>query len=168
MNSLSRLMACVALLAPAACASIGSGTTQTIAVNTNPPGAQCGLFREGFRIATVQTTPGTATVDKTKHDIAIICVLAGHDQAQYYNRSQAEAMTFGNLIIGGGIGWAIDSASGADNKYDSPVNINLVPLAPGSNALGGELPASIQFTTREAARAEAARNNVPRSAGTGQ
>ncbi len=29
---------------------------------------------------------------------------------------------------GGGIGWAIDSASGADNKYTSPVNITLVPL----------------------------------------
>ena len=33
-----------------------------------------------------------------------------------------------NIILGGGIGWAIDSASGADNKYTSPVNLTLVPL----------------------------------------
>ncbi|MFN4088863.1 MAG: hypothetical protein ACK4QW_07435 [Alphaproteobacteria bacterium] len=35
----------------------------------------------------------------------------------------------GNIILGGGIGWAIDSASGADNKYTSPVNMTLVPLS---------------------------------------
>jgi hypothetical protein len=27
--------------------------------------------------------------------------------------------------LGGGIGWAVDSASRADNKYESPVNITL-------------------------------------------
>jgi len=32
-----------------------------------------------------------------------------------------------NIILGGGIGWAIDSASGADNKYESPITITLVP-----------------------------------------
>ena len=31
------------------------------------------------------------------------------------------------IILGGGIGWAIDSARGADNKYDSPINITLAP-----------------------------------------
>jgi hypothetical protein len=42
----------------------------------------------------------------------------------------------------GGVGWAIDSSSGADNKYDGVVNLTLVPagsvpaaapVAPGSN-----------------------------------
>jgi hypothetical protein len=35
--------------------------------------------------------------------------------------------TFGNIVLGRAIGWAIDSASGADNKYESPVNLTLVP-----------------------------------------
>jgi len=38
---------------------------------------------------------------------------------------------FENIILGGGIGWAADSASGADNKYDSPVTgPELPPQAP--------------------------------------
>jgi hypothetical protein len=37
--------------------------------------------------------------------------------------------TFGNIAIGGLIGWGIDSAVGADNKYDSPMNITLNPSA---------------------------------------
>jgi hypothetical protein len=36
-------------------------------------------------------------------------------------------MTFGNIVVGGGIGWAIDSSTGSDNKYTSPVNISMVP-----------------------------------------
>jgi hypothetical protein len=43
--------------------------------------------------------------------------------------------------------WAIDSASGADNKYDSPVNIRLLPLQPGSSEVR-ELPASVPVTSR--------------------
>ncbi len=31
--------------------------------------------------------------------------------------SDVAAMTFGNIILGGGIGVVIDSASGASNKY---------------------------------------------------
>lgn len=44
------------------------------------------------------------------------------------NPAIAAGATFGNIVLGGGIGWAIDSASGADNKYTSPVNITLVPV----------------------------------------
>jgi hypothetical protein len=30
-------------------------------------------------------------------------------------------------VLGGLVGWGIDSASGADNYYQSPVNLTLVP-----------------------------------------
>jgi hypothetical protein len=33
----------------------------------------------------------------------------------------------GNIVLWGGIGWAIDSALGADNKYGKPVNMTLMP-----------------------------------------
>ena len=44
-------------LALTGCASIISGTSQTITINSNPPGAQCNLLREGLVIGSV-TTPG--------------------------------------------------------------------------------------------------------------
>jgi len=108
-----------------ACSSIIEGTSQEITVNTNPPGADCSLNRQGISIAHVNPTPGAATIKKTKYDITIVCNKKGYEEATYLNHSGSAGATFGNIVLGGGIGWAVDSAAGADNKYDSPVNISL-------------------------------------------
>jgi hypothetical protein len=110
-----------------ACSSVIEGTSQEILVNTNPPGANCEFVREGNVIARVTQTPGGATIKKTKHDITLKCSKQGYQEATYLNHSGAAGATFGNIVLGGGIGWAIDSASGADNKYDGVVNITMVP-----------------------------------------
>ena len=96
-------------------------------MDTNPSGADCNLIREGVSIARVGPTPGAVTVKKTKHDITVLCDKPGYQQATYLNHSGVAGATIGNIILGGGIGWAIDSARGADNKYDTPINITLVP-----------------------------------------
>jgi hypothetical protein len=118
----------------AACSSVIEGTSQEIYVNTNPAGAKCAFEREGKVISRIQETPGATTIKKTKHDITITCDKAGYQTATYRNHSGAAGATFGNIILGGGIGWAIDSASGADNKYDGTVNMTLVPTNGASAA----------------------------------
>ncbi|MFY8095703.1 MAG: hypothetical protein ACOVN0_19660 [Niveispirillum sp.] len=142
-------LAAVALLS--ACSTISDGTTQEIVVNTNPEGANCALMREGVAVARVNPTPGAATIQKTKHDITIVCTKSGFQQATFMNKSGVAANTFGNIILGGGIGWAIDSATGADNKYASPVNVTMIPEgatpAPATgeatgNAAGAATPAA--------------------------
>lgn len=140
MMRVSAALAALALLG--GCSSIVEGTSQTIAVNTNPAGAQCGLYREGMNIGTILQTPGATTVQKTKHDINVVCVMNGYQQATYFNKSGVAGATAANIILGGGIGWAIDSMSGADNKYDSPVNITMVPNPPGTIAAPAALPAA--------------------------
>lgn len=117
-------------LGSGACSSIIDGTSQEILVNTNPAGAKCVLSREGASIATIDPTPAAVTVKKNKHDITIVCTKDGFQETTVVNNSGVAGATLGNIILGGGIGWAIDSASGADNKYDSPVNITLTPAAP--------------------------------------
>ena len=127
---MARRILCVAfLIGVSGCSSIIDGTSQEIFVNTNPAGADCSLNREGVVIARVNPTPAAATIKKTKHDLTILCNMDGFHEATYYNHSGIAGATFGNIVLGGGIGWAIDSASGADNKYTSPVNITLVPLS---------------------------------------
>jgi hypothetical protein len=112
------------------CSTIIEGTSQELYVNTNPAGASCKFMREGRQIATITPTPGAAFVQKTKYDITVVCDRDGFEQATYLNHSGAAGATFGNIILGGGIGWAVDSASGSDNKYDSPVNLTMVPKRP--------------------------------------
>ena len=98
-------------------------------MNTNPPGADCKLTRNDIVIGRVNPTPGEIVVQKTKHNITVTCDKGGYQTATYVNKSGVEGATFGNIVLGGGIGWAIDSASGADNKYDDVMNITLVPVS---------------------------------------
>jgi hypothetical protein len=61
--------------------SIIEGTSQEISINTNPPGADCSLDRQGVSIAHVNPTPGTATIKKTKYDITVACKKPGYQDA---------------------------------------------------------------------------------------
>jgi hypothetical protein len=122
----SILLVC-ASTALAGCSSIIEGRSQEIVININPPGATCTLVRNDMPIGTVSPTPSAVLIEKTKYDIIIKCDKDGYEQATYFNKSGAAGATVGNIVLGGGIGWAIDSATGADNKYDSPVNITMLP-----------------------------------------
>lgn len=114
------------------CASIVSGTDQKIQVTSTPVGADCALSRkettEGqeVEIARVNPTPGEVLVKKTKFPITIQCNKPGYLEGISRLESGNEGSTLGNILLGGGIGWAVDSARGADNKYDDFAN---VPLA---------------------------------------
>jgi hypothetical protein len=113
------------------CASVVEGSRQEIAIATGPPGANCGLTREGFEIGRVNPTPGVAKIDKTKHDITVTCDKDGYQQAVIVNKSGTAAAAFANILLGivsGGVAVAIDSASGSDNKYDTPMTVKLVPV----------------------------------------
>ena len=79
------------------CASILSGTTQEIVVNTNPPGANCVLNRLGSSIGRVDPTPGGVTIQKTKEDITIVCNIEGYQTATYLSNSGIQAATWGNI-----------------------------------------------------------------------
>lgn len=116
------------------CSTIIEGRRQDITVNTNPAGASCTLNRLNAEIARVGSTPGTVNVEKTKHDITVICNKDGYQQATYLNHSGADIATVGNIVLGGGVGWDIDSATGSDNKYDTTVNITLLPTGAAPSA----------------------------------
>ena len=117
------------------CAAIFDGTSQEITVNTNPSGAKCDFWREGVRIGSVPETPGLLNVKKRKYDITIKCNKAGFQEATYLNHSGTTNLIAGNIaadvLLTAGISSAVDSAMGADNKYDGNVNISMVPVGYG-------------------------------------
>jgi len=132
-----------------ACSSIIEGTSQNIAVSTDPAGADCALVRQGNVIGRVNPTPGTVKIDKTKHDITVECALEGYQPASFFNKSDVAGATVGNVIAGGLVGWAIDSATGADNKYTGSVHIEMVPT-------GNSAPAAAPVETPPAPTATSA------------
>jgi hypothetical protein len=125
----------VASIALSGCATIIEGTSQEILVSTNPSGANCTLEREGQVIGSIPSTPSAILIKKSKHDITIKCSKEGFETAIYINDSGlASGSVAGNvaadLLLTAGISSIIDSASGADNKYESPVNITLIQAQP--------------------------------------
>jgi hypothetical protein len=122
----------------AGCATITKGTTQNIAVDTpGAPGAQCTLSSEGISTVNV-VTPGTVTVDKSKHAINIRCKKECYQDGAGVVSSNTEAMTAGNILVGGVVGLGVDAASGAMNKYNEQNQIVMVPVAGCRPA--GEMP----------------------------
>ncbi len=114
------------------------GTTQQLTVNTAPQGADCVLTRQGARIAQVNPTPGTIEISKSRHDIHVRCERAGYPVAQGTLGSELEAMTFGNILIGGLVGVAVDVGTGAANKYEKSITIPLDPSAVPQQPLAKE------------------------------
>jgi hypothetical protein len=127
MIALGRLAAIFVMAGLGGCASVISGTSQTLTLDTVPSGADCSLSRKGLVIGRVNPTPGAVYVQRTHDDITVTCTKDGYKTGSFLNKSGLEAATLGNIILGGLIGVAVDAASGANNKYDEKVRIVLAP-----------------------------------------
>lgn len=129
---------CALCVGLSACASITEGTSQDISVVTNPAGASCVFERQGMNIGTIASTPATLNIPKRKYDVTIKCNKPGYQEASYLNHSGVTAVIAANvatdLLLTAGLSSIIDSSTGADNKYDSAVNITLIPLQPTTAA----------------------------------
>ena len=118
-----------ALLA-SGCATITKGSQQTVTIATDPAGAVCDLTRDAKPLAVVNPTPGSMPVEKASGSIAILCRKAGYKDVAGTLASEFQAWTFGNIILGGLIGIAVDAASGAMHEY--PAKVTITP--PTSNS----------------------------------
>lgn len=116
------------------CATVVSGTTQNIGVNTDPEGADCQFTRKGVLVGRVNPTPGTMQVGKDYESVSVLCHKEGFDDTTGLIGSEFQAMTFGNILLGGVIGVVVDAASGAMMKYPESVTFTLVPKAFDSDA----------------------------------
>ncbi len=146
------LPACGCLLL-AGCATIISGRSQEMTINTAPEGAHCDIVRvgKGELVARV-VTPQTITIRKSKHDLRITCRKAGYQTTTHLVKSEIADATWGNIVLGGAVGWAIDSAGGADNKYARYVNISLPPI---TEKTGATNPSSRDGTSRRSRESRA-------------
>lgn len=116
-------------IALSGCATVVDGSTQSVSISTSPAeGAACTLINsEG---SWYLTSPGSVTVHKTKNDLTIDCTRDGFRPGHMVATSHFGGATFGNLVLGGGVGAIVDAASGANYYYDNPITVPLgEPLA---------------------------------------
>ena len=149
----------VAVLAGAAgltgCASIVSGTSQVVSVETlhpsgNVAGANCKL--ENDKGVYYVTTPGTVTVHRAYGDMNVKCEKPGYDAGLATFKSSTKGMMAGNILFGGVIGAGVDASTGA--AYDYPVLFQVMlgqqagmpaaaPAAPVAAPAGTATPAPV-------------------------
>jgi hypothetical protein len=110
-----------------ACATVTSGTDHNLLVESDPAGATCMLRREGANIGAVNTTPGSARISKSRHDITVTCERPDYEASSSTVAAGFQAMTLGNVLVGGVIGIAADLASGAAITYPDSVKVVLWP-----------------------------------------
>lgn len=111
------------VLSLCACASITSGTTQSIAVDTKPAGAECRLTNDKGSW-TMGETPSSISVHRSGGALSVNCNkgrLKGIETVESHTKGSA----FGNIIFGGIIGGAVDMGNGAAYDYPSSVFVKL-------------------------------------------
>ena len=120
----------------AGCATVIEGPVQTITVESAPPGAACAVSREREALGTV-VTPGAITLDKSKNDLVVTCSKPGYRSSTLVASPKYLAATFGNLLVGGLIGFGVDAATAA-NFYYPP---HLYPALDSFSGRSGLMPA---------------------------
>lgn len=145
MNSLSHAWIVTVCLAIAigGCSTVSTGTSQAIYVGSTPDGADCVFTREGETLGKV-TTPGPITVKRSEKAIAVLCIKEGYEEARAtLNSVTREGVVGGSGLIGMAInaGGLIDSASGANSRYQTAVMLKLQPLSAADRAASKPAPA---------------------------
>jgi uncharacterized protein DUF3108 len=146
------------------CATVVEGTSQSIAVNTEPAGAACRFTRNGQVLGSITDTPGSLIVRKKNDDIDVTCEKPGYQNATAHLRADLAVATFGNVLIGGIVGVILDASTGANFKYDGTVRLVMVtadrskgpdaaaPPAASARSLPSEPKPSAMLAATEAAR----------------
>lgn len=110
------------------CATIVSGTQQNVFVDTpHVNGAECKLTDSKNGSWYLPGTPGSVSVVKGNGPMNIVCTKTGYEKSVVSVEESVTGATFGNIILGGGIGIFVDAASGAAQNYPDKVIVWMKP-----------------------------------------
>ena len=128
MARINLALAVVALaLLGSGCATLTTGHEQALTIHTDPDGATCDASRELKIVASLAATPGQVTLEKASSAIDISCRKTGHQPMNLRVDSEVQGWTFGNILIGGLVGLALDAWTGAMHEYPQFITLTLVP-----------------------------------------
>ena len=110
------------------CATIVSGTQQTIFIDTpKMAGAECKLNDSKGGSWYIKETPSSVSVLKGNGPLNIVCTKQGYETETVSVEETVSGATLGNVLLGGGIGILVDAASGAAQKYPNKITVWMKP-----------------------------------------
>jgi hypothetical protein len=131
------LLCVVSILFSTGCASVMSGTTQTITIKTKPAGAKATFFDNKGEAISVQNTPCTVPLKRSGH-YTLKIEKDDYAPLELEMKRTVNGWYFGNVIFGGLLGLAIvDPATGAMFTF-SPSTID-ARLALTSSGMPSEI-----------------------------
>lgn len=122
-NNIIATMIIFPILLLTGCATLFTGTSDDIYINSNPNGAE--IMIGGLKVG---KTPATITVKRPGfNDKEVVLKLDGYERRAFILKKSFNAVAILNLA--GILGWAIDFATGSIYKYEpKSYEIDLEPL----------------------------------------
>ena len=116
------------------CASITGNKTQSMTVMTvceasMIQGSSCTATND--KGVVYFTSPGAAIVQKSTGDLTVICTKANVSANPAIVRSSNNTNVWGNILLGGPIGLAVDAGTGAGFDYPPTLNVSFNPPCEG-------------------------------------
>jgi hypothetical protein len=132
-NSLRGISCGLAAASALGCATIINGSTQSVTITSNPPGARVTVLPSHEALV----TPGEADLSRRRVH-TVLFQLEGYQPATGYLDRTNSNVTLWNLVLGGVIGMSVDLSTGAVFRLTpDPLHVDLVPArsrsAPGDS-----------------------------------
>ena len=163
MNKVILIVGVAMSVSLAGCATVLNGTKTSYVTETKPGGAQV-----KFSNGTTCTTPCKLEL-RRKDDLRADLILPGHKSTYVLIQSKLNGSTFGNILLGGGVGGIVDGANGASNRlYPSPLIVRLAREGSTEGAVLLDKSGNVVKTVKEhndSVRSDVAKTVGPRLAG---
>lgn len=155
------LLACCAMLSIGGCASVTTGSEQSLRFDTEPAGADCTVNQASVPVGKFKT-PFDFVVHRSIGPLLLSCTKPGFHEVRAAIASTTSVGAWGNILIGGPIGIMIDQSSGAAFRYYDPPKFVMVAAgqvppdvssspSPGVTLLPPESPEAAVATTASVA-----------------
>ena len=129
-RALRAVVLATSLLATVRCATVAHGTTQSIQVDSNPPGAVVSLDCVQGSVPNLGVTPTAIDVQRKSKSCAIGIAKEGYFPVNVPLQRTFSGVYVGNLLVGGVVGLVADAADGAMYKQGpAVVRVDLVPAS---------------------------------------
>ena len=145
------------------CATVMNGTNTPYTTSSNPDGATV-----KFTNGSTCTTPCKLQF-RRKDDVRADVSLAGYKPTYILIQSKLGGASFGNILLGGGVGAIVDGSNGSSNRlYPNPLIVKLAPEGSQEGAVLLDKKGNVVMSVKQhndAVRMDIAKSVGPRLAG---